>query len=111
MEERINRIINILDEKKAENIEVFDLTDKGYIVNQVVIATALNNRHSLSLLTNLKEELKPHGEEFLRTEEDGEWSIIDLGDVLIHIMTQEHREKYSLEKFLENFKAPINEEF
>jgi ribosome-associated protein len=111
MEERITRITNILDEKKAENIEIFDLTDKGYIVNKVVITTALNNRHSLSLLTNLKEGLKPLGEEFLRTEEDGDWSIIDLGDILIHIMTEEYREKYSLEKFLENFKAPENEGF
>lgn len=111
MEERIKNITDILDEKKAENIEIFDLTDKGYIVNQVIIATALNNRHSLSLLNNLKEELKPLGEEFVRTEEDGDWSIIDLGDMLIHIMTQEHREKYSLEKFLENFKAPENDGF
>jgi len=111
MEERINRIVNILDEKKAENIEVFDLTDKGYIVNEVIIATSLNNKHSLSLLNNLKEELKPLGEEFLRTEEDGDWSIIDLGDMLIHIMTADYREKYSLEKFLEEFKAPQNSEF
>lgn len=111
MEERIKNITTILDEKKAENIEIFDLTDKGYIVNQVIIATALNNRHSLSLLNNLKEELKPLGEEFLRTEEDGEWSIIDLGDIIIHIMTKEHREKYSIEKFLENFKAPDQEKY
>jgi len=109
MEKRIERIVKILDEKKAENIETFDLSDKGYIVSQVIIATALNNRHSISLLTSLKEELKPKGEEFLRTEEDGDWSIIDLGDILIHIMTAEHREKYTLEKFLENFKAPVSE--
>jgi ribosome-associated protein len=111
MEKRIQNIVKILDDKKAENIETFDLTDKGYIVNQVVIATALNNRHSLSLLNNLKEELKPLGEEFLRVEEDGEWSIVDLGDVIIHIMTEAHREKYTLDKFLEGFKAPEQEEY
>lgn len=109
MEERIQRIVDVLDSKKAENIEVFDLSGKGYIVNQVIIATALNNKHSLSLLTNLKEELKPLGEEFLRTEEDGDWTIIDLGDVLVHIMTEAYREKYSLENFLVNFKAPEGE--
>lgn len=106
MEQRIQKIVEVLDAKKAENIETFDLSDKGYIVNQVIIATALNNKHSLSLLSNLKDELKPEGEEFLRTEEDGDWTIIDLGDILIHIMTEAYREKYTLENFLENFKSP-----
>jgi len=109
MEQRIQRIVDILDAKKAENIDTFDLTGKGYIVNEVIIATALNNKHSISLLNNLKEELKPHGEEFIRTEEDGDWTIIDLGDVLIHIMTESYREKYTLENFLSNFKAPQSE--
>lgn len=106
MEKRIQRIIDILDSKKAEDIENFDLTGKGYIVNNVVIATALNNKHSLALLTHLKETLKPEGEEFIRTEEDGDWTIVDLGDILIHIMTQAYRDKYTLEDFLTSFKDP-----
>ena len=106
MEKRIQRIIEILDSKKAENIESFDLAGKGYIVNQVVIATALNSKHSIALLTHLKEVLKPEGEEFIRTEEDGDWTIVDLGDILIHIMTQEYRDKYTLEDFLTTFKQP-----
>lgn len=103
MEERLERIVDLLNTRKAENIEVFDLTDKGYITNQVVIATALNTKHSLALLEHLKEELKPAGEEFVRTEEDGDWTIVDLGDIVIHLMTQEYRDKYTLENFLENF--------
>ena len=82
MEQRIKKIVDVLDSKKAEDIEVFDLTDKGYITNQVIIATALNSKHSIALLSHLKDELKPE-EEFLRTEEDGDWTIVDLGDILI----------------------------
>ena len=109
MEERISRIIEVLDSKKAENIESFTLTGKGYIADRVVIATALNNKHSLALLTHLKDELKPFGEEFVRTEEaDGDWTIVDLGDILIHIMTAEYREKYTLDEFLDSFKAPVD---
>ena len=104
MEQRIKRIIEVLDSKKAEDIESFDLTGKGYIVNQVVIATALNSKHSIALLSHLKEALKPEGEEFLRTEEDaGDWTIVDLGDIFIHLMTKEYREKYTLEDFLADF--------
>lgn len=104
MTDRIKKIVDSLDFNKAEDIETFDLSDKGYIVNQVVIATALNNKHTFALLNHLKNDLKPQGEEFLRTEEDGDWIIADLGDILIHIMTQNHRDKYSLEDFLTNFK-------
>jgi len=103
MEQRIKKIVDVLDSKKAEDIEVFDLEGKGYITNTVIIATALNNKHSIALLTHLKDELKPEGEEFLRTEEDGDWTIVDLGDILIHIMTQSYRDMYSLEDFLATF--------
>ena len=101
MENRLKNITKILDEKKAENIEVIDVSNKNYITDQVVIATALNNKHSLSLVNNLRDNLKPLGEEFLRVDEDENWSIIDLGDIIIHIMTQNHRDKYDLEDFLE----------
>jgi len=102
MEQRIKKIVDVLDSKKAEDIETFDLTDKGYITNHVIIATALNNKHSIALLSHLKDELKPE-EEFLRTEEDGDWTIVDLGDILIHLMTQSHRDTYSIEQFLSTF--------
>jgi len=111
MEQRIKKIVDVLDSKKAEDIEVFDLTGKGYITNQVIIATALNNKHSLALLSHLKEELKPAGEEFVRTEEDGDWTIVDLGDIVIHIMTQEYRDRYTLDDFVKEFTLKSPEEY
>ncbi|MEA1914665.1 MAG: ribosome silencing factor [Campylobacterota bacterium] len=104
MEQRIENIKKILDEKKAANIEVIDLKGDDYIVDCVIIATALNAKHGASLLTYLKEDLKPFGEEFLRVEEEDGWTIIDLGDTFIHLMTQEYRDKYSIEDFLEDQK-------
>lgn len=100
MNTRLEKIKNILDDKKAENIEVLDLTSKEYIVDYVVIATTLNSKHGFSLLNYLKTELKPSGEEFLRIDEDDNWTICDLGDMFIHLMSEEYRNKYSLEEFL-----------
>ena len=105
MENRIKNIVNVLDTNKAENIDAIDLSKNNYIADMVVIATALNTRHSISLLTHLKDDLLPLGEEFIRIEEDGEWSVVDMGDIIIHIMTQSHRDKYTLEDFLESMKA------
>lgn len=103
MEERLKNIEAILADKKAENIEFFDLKGKGYIADFVVVATTLNAKHGFSLLTYLKEGLKPKGEEFIRVDEDDNWTIIDLGDLLIHLMSEKYREKYCLEEFLEEF--------
>jgi len=102
--ERIERIVSLLDSKKANDIEVVDLKNKDYLVDYVIIATSLNNRHTLSLLDELKKVLKPAGEQFLRVEEDENWSIVDLGDIFIHIMTEAHRQKYNLEEFLDEIK-------
>ncbi|PHO11732.1 ribosome silencing factor [Malaciobacter marinus] len=104
MNKTIEKIRDILNEKKAENIEVLDLRQKDYIVDYVVIATTLNSKHAFSLLNYLKTELKPDGEEFLRVDEDDDWTIIDLGDAFIHLMSESHREKYNLEEFLEELK-------
>ncbi|WP_304421791.1 RsfS/YbeB/iojap family protein, partial [Helicobacter japonicus] len=52
----------------------------------------------------LKSELKPQGEIFYATEEESEdWVIADLGDIMIHIFTPNHRKKFNLEEFLHSF--------
>jgi ribosome-associated protein len=102
--QRIERIIKLLDEKKAKDMETFDLTGKSYMVDRVVIATSLNSKHAFSLVNYLKEELKPLGEEFFRVDESDDWTIIDLGDILVHVMTESHRAKYNMEDFLESIK-------
>ena len=110
MKERIENITSILDKHKAENIEVFDLRDKDYIVDQAIIASSLGQKHTLALLDHLKKELKP-SEKFNYVDESGDWVVIDLGDILIHIMTPEYRVKYDLESFLGDIEKLKEEEF
>lgn len=99
--DRILRIQTLLEEKKGEDIEVFDLSGRDYIVEKVLIVSAMIGRHSHALLDHLKTELKPQGEIFYATEEESEdWLIADLGDIMIHIFTPNHRKKFNLEEFL-----------
>lgn len=56
-----------------------------------------------------KEELKPTGEQFLRVDEADDWTIIDLGDAFIHLMSETSRNKYSLEEFLSDLKKSNKE--
>lgn len=99
LQNRIEKITQVLDKNKAENIEVFDLRDKNYFVDYAIIASSLGQRHTSALLDHLKTELKP-AENFNAVDESGDWIVIDLGDILIHIMTPEYRVKYDMETFL-----------
>jgi ribosome-associated protein len=101
--QRIEKITTVLDTNKAEAIEVFDLQDRNYFVDYVVIASSLGSRHTLALLDHLKEDLKPE-ETFNNVDESGDWIVVDLGDILIHIMTAEYRVKYDMETFLSELK-------
>jgi len=96
---RIEKITAVLDKNKAESIEVFDLRDRDYFVDYAIIASSLGQKHTLALLDHLKKELKPD-EHFNNVDESSDWVVVDLGDIIIHIMTAEYRVKYDLESFL-----------
>ena len=101
MESRAERISKILSDKKGEEIEVFDLIGRDYIVDYVVIATSMAGKHSMALIDSLKSELKPLGERFFATDEENEdWIVADLGEIMVHIFTENHRKKFNLEEFL-----------
>ncbi len=103
MEKILEKITNVIDEKKGENIQVFNMGEKGYFVDNVIIATTLGDRHGYSLLDAIKDVLKKEGEEILNIEESDNWIVIDLGNSLIHLMTPEYRAKYNIEEFLDEY--------
>ena len=100
MDQRIENIVKLLDEKKAENIQAIDMKNKEYFVDTVIIATTMGSKHGLALLDYLKAKLKSTGESFLNIEQSDEWIVMDLGDILIHLMSVEYRTRYNLEEFL-----------
>ncbi len=100
LEERVDRVVKLLDSKKAEDIEVINLEGVDYIANEVIIANSMGGRHTQALFDHLKSELKPLGEEFYGADESDEWIVVDMGDIIVHIMTPAYRQKYSIEEFL-----------
>ncbi len=104
LQERVDRIVNLLDSKKAEEIEVFDLGNIDYIAKQVIIANSLGGKHTQALFDNMKEELKPLGETFYGADESDEWIVADLGEIMVHLMTPNYRLRYNLEEFLKELK-------
>ena len=102
--ERVARIKALLDEKKALDIMDYDLKESDYFVDYVVVATTMADKHANALLDYLKKNLKPLGEEFLGVDESDDWTVIDLGDILIHLMSEEYRAKYQMDEFLKEIK-------
>ena len=102
--QRAERIAEILNEKKAEDVQIIDMEGREYIAKLVVIATTLTSRHAASLIEELKSALKPLGEEFLTIESGDEWSVVDLGDIIVHLISEAYRTKYNIEDFLDKLK-------
>ena len=102
--QRAEKIAKILNEKKAEDVQIIDMEGREYIAKFVVIATMLTARHAASLIEELKSVLKPLGEEFLAIESGDEWSVVDLGDIIVHLISETYRAKYNIEDFLDKLK-------
>ncbi len=93
-------IRSILDDTKGQDIKVIDVMELSDVMDTLVIATGTSNRHVKSLANNVIEDLKESGRRPLGVEgmEAGEWVLVDYGDVVLHVMQQQTRDFYELEK-------------
>ena len=93
------KIIEVLDSKKAINIKEIDIKEKTTIADYFVIASGTSNIHVKSLADNVEEELKKDGIYPNKIEgyDSGLWILMDYGEVIVHIFTEKERENYSLE--------------
>lgn len=98
--ELVKLVIDTLDKNKAVNITELDVSDLTDITDYMVICTATSNRHAKTLSDKVAEAAKMHGVKpyGVEGEEEGEWVLLDLSDVVIHIMLKDVRDFYSLEK-------------
>lgn len=92
-----------LDDKKALNIKTINVQGKTSVTDFMVIATGTSERHIKSLADYVVEDVKEKGITPLGVEGEvgSEWVLIDLGDIILHLMTVHSREFYQLEKLWE----------
>ncbi len=93
-------VINSLEELKAVDIKSLDVKRLTSITDIMIVASGTSARQVRSLANKVIEEVKkinvyPLGSE---GEEQGEWALIDLGDIIVHIMQPAIRDYYQLEK-------------
>jgi ribosome-associated protein len=91
--------ITALEDLKADDITVLDVKGKTTVADWVIIASGTSSRHVKSIANNVIAELKKIGKPPLGAEgqEDGEWVLVDMGDIIVHVMQKQVREYYDIE--------------
>jgi len=93
-------VVDALEDIKAQDIQVFDTTKLTSLFDRVIIASATSNRQSRAIASNVRDKAKAAGSDVIAVEgeETGEWVLVDLGDIIIHIMQPAIRQYYNLEE-------------
>ena len=94
------RAYELLDEKKAIDIRIIDISKISVIADYVIIAGAGNDRQVKALADNVEEMLGKEGTtpKHIEGYQSANWVLMDYGDVIIHIFNQEQRLFYDLER-------------
>ncbi len=99
-EEVAKLVIAALEDVKAQDIVSINVREKTSVTDFMVIASGTSNRHVKSLVDNVLEKVKEKGVRPLGSEglDTGEWALLDLGDVVVHVMLPTARQFYDLER-------------
>lgn len=92
--------VTALEDVKAKDIEVLNTSKISALFDRIIIATGDSNRHVKSLARNVHDKVKEAGGQVIgiEGEESGEWVLIDLGDIVVHVMQPAVRAYYNLEE-------------
>lgn len=99
-EDLVKLAIAALEDIKAQDIITIDVREKTSITDFMVIASGTSSRHVKSLVDNVLEKVKEQGVRPIGSEglDTGEWALLDLGDIVVHVMLPTTRQFYDLER-------------
>ena len=93
-------VVDALEELKARDVVELDVAELTSVTDVMVVASGTSSRHVSALADNVIEKAKEAGLRPLGVEgqQSGEWVLVDLGDVVAHVMMPETRQLYDLER-------------
>ncbi len=103
-------IIDALDELKALDIKALDVRNLTSVTDVMIVCSGTSNRHVKSIAGNVIKHAKENKCKVLGSEgeKESEWILVDLGDVVVHVMLPKSREFYNLETLWDNTENEIN---
>ena len=99
LQKMVDVAINALEDVKAKDIVVLDVSKKTSLFQRMIVASGDSNRQVKALVSNVAVDLKEQGFEIISTEgtDSGEWALVDAGDVVVHVMLPAVRDYYDIE--------------
>lgn len=93
-------VVDALEDVKAQDVVVLNTTSLSDLFDRVVLASGTSNRHTRALASSVVEKVKEAGGSVVSVEgaETGEWVLVDLGDIIVHVMQPAVRAYYALEE-------------
>jgi ribosome-associated protein len=93
-------VVDALEDVKAQDIRVFDTTHLTSLFDRIAVASGTSNRQTKALASSVRDKIKDNGGNILSIEgeDTGEWVLVDLGDMIVHIMQPAIRAYYRLEE-------------
>ncbi len=98
--EMVKLAYSALEDKKGEDIKIIDISKVSVIADYFIIASGTNRNQVQTLVDNAQEVLHKAGYESKQVEgyQTGDWILMDYGDIIIHVFSQENRLFYNLER-------------
>ena len=95
----LTRIVQSLEDDKAEEIVTIDLEGRSSLCDAIVVASGRSTRHVASIAEHLARRLKEagYGTRPMNGAAQGDWALVDAGDVIVHVFRPEVRSYYDLE--------------
>ena len=92
--------IDALEDVKAQDIVLFDTTKLTSLFERIIVASGNSNRQTKALAASVRDKIKEAGGDVISIEgeDTGEWVLVDLGDLIVHIMQPPIRNYYRLEE-------------
>jgi len=94
-------VVTVLDDAKAQDVEIFDLRDRNTFADFMIVASGTSSRQNKAMAERLTMKVKELGLPAplgVEGQQDGEWVLVDLTDVVVHLMLPQTRAFYNLEK-------------
>ena len=104
MDDKVKKVANLLDDKMAKNIEIYELGSKHPLFDNVIIASVDVKRNLDAIISEIKKGEKDNEFEVKNYDtNNNEWVIIDFYDLIVHVFINDAREYYNLDEILENY--------
>lgn len=99
-EQLIDKVQTILEDMKARDLVLLDVKGKSSVTDYMLIVSGTSRRHVVSMADEVMQKVKAEGVRPLGTEgqESGDWILVDLGDLVVHVMMPDARSFYDLER-------------